>query len=279
MSDPSDRSDHATVSPSRAEHAVFAQQSASSWLATAGLHAVIAALGLLAVSVGVSPEARRRISSVVRFDVPPTPPPPRALAPTPIRRAQPRPAANRATRRPPPAPTPAPTPERPTAAPPPILTAASSGSNSGFRMPSGDNTDYRGGAISQHGERTAFGGRGAGNVADAGPPVPDASTERTGRSGAIAVPEDGPPLRPLAQSTPEYPEEVRAQGISGTVFVGVIIGEDGHVMQAVALRGPEPLREVARQAALRWHFAPYVIEGLAVRIRYVLRFPFELTNL
>lgn len=148
-------------------------------------------------------------------------------------------------------------------------------------MPSGDNTDYRGGNISNTGARTAFGGTGNGAaVRDAGAPTTDAGTgERVGRSGAIPVPEDGPPLVPLERATPEYPASARANGVQGTVLVGVIIGEDGRVLQAVALRGPDELREVARQAALRWRFQPYVVEGLAVRIRYVLPFPFELTNL
>lgn len=149
-------------------------------------------------------------------------------------------------------------------------------------MPTGNNTDYRGGNISMHGERTQFGGNGNGNnrSADAGVVVRDSgSGERVGRSGAIPVPEDGAPLVPLDRVIPEYPAEARANGIHGTVHVGIIIGENGSVLQAVALRGPDELREVARQAALRWRFAPYMVEGVAVRIRYVLPFPFELTNL
>jgi TonB family protein len=148
-------------------------------------------------------------------------------------------------------------------------------------MPTGNNSDYRGGNISNHGEHTQFGGTATGRTqsADAGVNVAPVGTERVGRSGAIPVPEDGPPLVPVARVIPEYPAEARASGVQGTVHVGIIIGESGAVLQAVALRGPEELREVARQAALRWRFAPYVVEGQAVRIRYVLPFPFELTNL
>ncbi|MBL8682095.1 MAG: energy transducer TonB [Myxococcales bacterium] len=148
-------------------------------------------------------------------------------------------------------------------------------------MPTGDNTDYRGGNISNTGARTALGGNGNGGPArDAGvAPADSGIGERIGRSGAIPVPEDGPPLVPLERPTPEYPATARANGVQGTVLVGVIIGEEGTVLQAVALRGPEELREVARQAALRWRFRPYIVEGLAVRIRYVIPFPFELTNL
>jgi len=147
-------------------------------------------------------------------------------------------------------------------------------------MPTGDNTDYRGGNISNTGVRTALGGTGNVGARDAGVRVADSGVgERVGRSGAIPVPEDGPPLVPLERPTPEYPASARANGVQGTVLIGVIIGEDGHVLQAVALRGPEELRENARQAALRWRFRPYIVEGLAVRIRYVIPFPFELTNL
>ncbi len=261
---------------SRAESTVFAKQSASGWVGTALVHVGLGALGILAVTFGVSPEARRRIASIVHFDAPPPPPPPRPQPPTPVRPQPRRQAVRRFEPRPvvqeqPP----------PTAAPPPILAAAAGTGAGGFSMPTGNNTDYRGGNISNHGERTQFGGTGNGNTrsADAGVPVRDAGGERVGRSGAIPVPEDGPPLVPLDRAIPEYPAEARANGIHGTVHIGIIIGETGAVLQAVALRGPEELREVARQAALRWRFAPYVVEGVAVRIRYVLPFPFELTNL
>lgn len=261
---------------SRAESTVFAKQSASGWIGTILVHVGLGLLGVFAVTLGVSPEARRRIASVVNFEAPPPPPPPRPQPPTPVRPERPRPVARRPEPRVPPPQQPA-----PSAAPPPIMTAAAGSGSGGFRMPTGDNTDYRGGNISNTGARTALGGTGTGNgVRDAGAPPADAGNgERVGRSGAIPVPEDGPPLVPLDRVMPEYPASARANGVQGTVLVGVIIGEDGRVLQAVALRGPDELREVARQAALRWRFQPYVVEGLAVRIRYVIPFPFELTNL
>jgi protein TonB len=261
---------------SRAENTVFAKQSASGWIGTILVHVGLGALGLLAVTLGVSPEARRRIASVVNFEAPPPPPPPRPQPPTPVRPERPRPIARRPEPRTPPPPQTPP----PSAAPPPILTAAAGSGSGGFRMPTGDNTDYRGGNISNTGARTAMGGTGTGTAArDAGAPADSGVGERVGRSGAIPVPEDGPPLVPIDRVMPEYPASARSNGVQGTVLVGVIIGEDGRVLQAVALRGPDELREVARQAALRWRFQPYVVEGLAVRIRYVLPFPFELTNL
>jgi protein TonB len=260
---------------SRAESTVFAKQSASGWVGTILVHVGLGLLGVFAVTLGVSPEARRRIASVVNFDAPPPPPPPPRQPPTPVTPPRPRPTA----RRPEPRPQPQQQPP-PSAAPPPILTAAGGTGSGGFRMPTGDNTDYRGGNISNTGVRTALGGTGNGGARDAGVRVADSGVgERVGRSGAIPVPEDGPPLVPLERPTPEYPASARANGVQGTVLIGVIIGEDGHVLQAVALRGPEELRENARQAALRWRFRPYIVEGLAVRIRYVIPFPFELTNL
>jgi TonB family protein len=264
----------------RAEKTVFAERSASGWIGTILVHFGLGALGLMAVTLGVSPEARRRIASVVNFEAPPPPPPPPPQAPTPVRP----PRAKTVPRRPEPRPQPQPQPPQeqppPSAAPPPILTAAAGSGSGGFRMPTGDNTEYRSGNISNTGVRAAFGGTGNGGAPrDAGPPADAGVTERVGRSGAIPVPEDGPPLVVLDRQMPEYPASARANGVQGTVHVGVIIGEDGSVLQAVALRGPEELREVARQAALRWRFRPYVVEGLAVRIRYVIPFPFELTNL
>jgi TonB family protein len=261
----------------RAENTVFAEQGASGWVGTVLVHVGLGALGLLAITFGVSPEARRRITSVVHFDAPPPPPPPRPQPPTPVRRERPRPAIRRAEPRSAPAPEQRP----PSAAPPPILTAAAGTGTGGFRMPTGDNTDYRGGNISNTGARTALGGTGPASTSrDAGVTMPSAPDgERVGRSGAVPIPENGPPLVPIERVTPEYPASARANGIAGTVLVGIIIAESGSVLQAVALRGPDELREVARQAALRWRFAPYVVEGIPTRIRYVLPFPFELTNL
>lgn len=85
---------------------------------------------------------------------------------------------------------------------------------------------------------------------------------------------------------PAYPEEARAAGLEGTVYVNIVIDESGTVESAVALttthtvtrmNGDQPyeveippadpsLREAAERAALEARFAPTVLSGQPVKV-------------
>ena len=54
----------------------------------------------------------------------------------------------------------------------------------------------------------------------------------------------------------EYPEELRAKGIEGTVIVEVTLDERGKVDDAHVVSGPMELRRVALSSVLNWHFVP-----------------------
>ena len=74
---------------------------------------------------------------------------------------------------------------------------------------------------------------------------------------------------------PEYPVEARKTGTSGKVVVQVTIDEQGRVVSAIPVSGPEALRDAAVRAARRWRFSPTYLSGVAVRVVGEISFNFE----
>lgn len=83
---------------------------------------------------------------------------------------------------------------------------------------------------------------------------------------------------------PEYPDDVKASKIEGTVLVDVIIDENGNVASATAVTEPvkmprpggtveeiQPanpiLREAAEKAALESKFSPVLLQGQPIKVR------------
>jgi protein TonB len=83
---------------------------------------------------------------------------------------------------------------------------------------------------------------------------------------------------------PEYPDDVKASKIEGTVLVDIVIDENGNVASAAAVTEPvkmsqrdgtvneiEPanpiLREAAEKAALESKFSPTLLSGQPVKVR------------
>jgi TonB family protein len=80
----------------------------------------------------------------------------------------------------------------------------------------------------------------------------------------------------LKRVTPVYPPEAKEAGVSGKVEVQVIISEEGQVIEAIAIRGPELLREVSVQAAKGWEFKPTKAGGVPVKVQGIVTFNFVL---
>jgi TonB family protein len=80
----------------------------------------------------------------------------------------------------------------------------------------------------------------------------------------------------LKKVAPSYPKEAKAARVSGPVEVQVTISEEGRVIEAIAISGPELLREAAVQAAKGWVFKPTKADGAPVKVRGILTFNFEL---
>ena len=80
----------------------------------------------------------------------------------------------------------------------------------------------------------------------------------------------------LKKVAPTYPAEAKAAGVSGKVEVQVTISEEGRVIEAIAVSGPELLREAAEQAAKEWVFKPATANRVRVKVQGLLTFNFTL---
>jgi len=79
---------------------------------------------------------------------------------------------------------------------------------------------------------------------------------------------------------PEYPASARAEKASGKVGVQVLIDEEGNVVSAKAVSGPEnaALRSAAESAALQAKFTPTLLSGNPVKVSGVITYDFILTE-
>ncbi|HTA65246.1 MAG TPA: TonB family protein [Xanthomonadaceae bacterium] len=84
----------------------------------------------------------------------------------------------------------------------------------------------------------------------------------------------GPPLTvsttlsPIASPAPNYPIDAVRDGITGTVQLELLVGVDGHVIEARIVRssGDRRLDTAARDQVLHnWRFAPALQNGVAVQ--------------
>ena len=81
----------------------------------------------------------------------------------------------------------------------------------------------------------------------------------------------------LRRVPPVYPEDLRAQGISGTVHLAAIIGKQGFITEIHSLGGPDPgLVAAAIEAASRWVYQPALLNGEPVMVETAIDITFEL---
>jgi periplasmic protein TonB len=77
---------------------------------------------------------------------------------------------------------------------------------------------------------------------------------------------------------PDYPEMAREAGVSGRVYVHLLVGRDGRVVKAEVdeRRHVLMLDEAALAAARRWVFTPALANGRAVAVWVAVPFDFHL---
>ncbi len=63
----------------------------------------------------------------------------------------------------------------------------------------------------------------------------------------------------LTKTDPVYP--VAAQGIQGSVVMSAHVGKDGRVASLAVVSGPHVLQAAALNAARRWTYRPYLLDG------------------
>lgn len=118
-----------------------------------------------------------------------------------------------------------------------------------------------------------------GNPAMSRKPTPDAAIAKpvvVGKNGRAVAVQKLDPGSALKKVAPTYPAEAKAAGVAGKVEVQVTISEEGRVIEAIAISGPELLREVAVQAAKQWVFKPATANRVRVKVQGILTFNFTL---
>lgn len=76
-----------------------------------------------------------------------------------------------------------------------------------------------------------------------------------------------------------YPEDVKAAGIEGTVFVKFVVTDRGTVGEAKVIEGPEELSKAALRVVNELPgFVPGMHKGKPVNVEYVLPIRFALAN-
>jgi TonB family protein len=85
--------------------------------------------------------------------------------------------------------------------------------------------------------------------------------------------------RALARPAPIYPADMRRDGITGDVTIEFVVGTDGSVLSAEAVRwSRREFVEPALSAVRRWHFEPGTVNGRKVRFRMAIPIEFYATN-
>ncbi len=75
---------------------------------------------------------------------------------------------------------------------------------------------------------------------------------------------------------PPYPPAAKAERLSGTIFIKVVIDENGNVVDARVVCGPDLLAPDSLAAARKWRFKPTMLSGVPVKVQGILVFNFTL---
>ena len=113
-------------------------------------------------------------------------------------------------------------------------------------------------------------------------PVANAGEARTAADAGVEVYDisklDQPP-RPKFQARPQYPRELRQAGISGQVVVDFIVGKDGNVQNAYAVKSTQKEFEAAAvDAVSQWKFSPGRKDGRDVNTHMQVPIVFSLNQ-
>ena len=80
--------------------------------------------------------------------------------------------------------------------------------------------------------------------------------------------------RAVKKVQPLYTPEAKARRITGAVKIRILVSEEGNVIDAEILEGPDLLRESALAAARLWVFMPTELAGRPVKVEGILTLKF-----
>ena len=110
--------------------------------------------------------------------------------------------------------------------------------------------------------------------------VPAPNGAMTARSGVVnrrvKVGGSVRPPKKLVDVRPEYPADARAAKIQGVVILGIVIGENGSVIDTMVLRSIPELDQAAIDAVNQWQFEPTLLNGEPVEIELTVTINFTL---
>lgn len=75
---------------------------------------------------------------------------------------------------------------------------------------------------------------------------------------------------------PNYPPIAKAARVSGSVVLHATVGSDGHISKLGVESGPAMLQFAALEAAKRYTFKPYMVDGEAAEMETIITVPFVL---
>lgn len=96
-------------------------------------------------------------------------------------------------------------------------------------------------------------------------------------TGAVAQTKTEPPV-PVRTTAPEYPSELRRDGVSGLVMVKCSIDVQGNVTEAEVEKSSNPaFEQPAVNAVKKWKFKPAKQDGapVAIKVSIPIKFVFE----
>jgi protein TonB len=77
---------------------------------------------------------------------------------------------------------------------------------------------------------------------------------------------------------PDYPELARQAGVEGIIYLNLWVNEEGEVVRADFLKGPEIFKAEARAAAVQMKFSPALQRDKPVAVWVTLPFHFSLSD-
>lgn len=91
-------------------------------------------------------------------------------------------------------------------------------------------------------------------------------------------PFDEPPM-PMRTSAPNYPTQLKRDGITGMVSVSIVVNEKGEVQDAKVEKSSNPgFDQAAIDAVSKWKFKPAKKAGEPVAVKVVVPVKFAMDN-
>jgi len=84
---------------------------------------------------------------------------------------------------------------------------------------------------------------------------------------------------PIRTPPPEYPKQLKREGVSGVVAVSIVIDETGAVIGSSVVKSTNPdFNDATLDAVKKWKFKPALIDGKPVKMRVTLPIKFSLDD-